>query len=466
MMVAMGTTTRVPGSFRDPSGFLFRRDGEVYRQVNPVFREHYELMMSSGFYAAAVERGLLIEHAEVDCQPAREPVHKIIKPIPLTFISHPYEWSFSQLKDAALVTLQLQKLALEFGLCLKDASAYNVQFHQGAPVLIDTLSFERYREGQPWVAYQQFCKHFLAPLALMSHRHVELSKLFRLYIDGVPLDIASQLLPFKTRFRPSLYVHIHLHSRMQQKHSDKIETAEKTRSRQVPRAGLLGIVDGLESAIRRLEWKPEGTEWGSYYDQTNYSVDARDEKFRLVDDYLAQVNPKTVWDLGANTGTFSRVASERGIHTVAFDVDPAAVEKNYREVRDRKEQYLLPLIMDLTNPSPDLGWNCEERSSLHARGPVDLAMALALVHHLAISNNVPLEYVASFLAGICRSLIIEFVPKNDSQVERLLATREDIFPSYTREGFESAFATVFSIRNATPIEGSERRLYLMDRREE
>jgi ribosomal protein L11 methylase PrmA len=389
-----------------------------------------------------------------------------LKPVPVAFISHPYEWSFSQLKDAALITLQLQKLALEFGLCLKDASAYNVQFHRGTPVFIDTLSFERYPEGQPWVAYQQFCKHFLAPLALMSYRNVELSKLFRLYIDGVPLDIASQLLPFKTRFRPSLYMHIHLHSRMQRKHSDKVETAAKARSSQVSRAGLQGIVEGLDSAIRRLEWKPEGTEWGSYYDQTNYSVDSKDEKFRLVDEFLADVNPGTVWDLGANTGAFSRVASERGIHTVAFDVDPAAVEKNYREMRERKEQLLLPLIMDLTNPSPDLGWNCEERSSLHARGPVDLAMALALVHHLAISNNVPLEYVAAFLGGICRSLIIEFVPKSDSQVQRLLATREDIFPSYTREGFEAAFSTVFDIRRATPIEGSERTLYLMDRKED
>ena len=213
--------------------------------------------------------------------------------------------------------------------------------------------------------------------------------------------------------------------------------------------------------MRKLDWKPEGTEWASYYDQTNYSEIAQNEKFRLVQEYLDQVNPRTVWDLGANTGVFSRIASQRGIHTVAFDVDPAAVEKNYFEVREHQERSLLPLIMDLTNPSPDLGWNSEERSSLQKRGPVDLAMALALIHHLAISSNVPLEYVANFFRGICRSLIVEFVPKSDSQVQRLLATREDIFPDYTREGFERAFSVLFNIQKATAIEGSERILYLM-----
>jgi hypothetical protein len=458
-------THRLPGSFRDPSGHLFLREGELYRQVNPVFREHYELMMSSGFYDAAVGRGILIRHEEVDLPEGDGGAYKIIKPIQLEFISHPYEWSFSQLKDAALLTLQLQKLALEFGLSLKDASAYNVQFHEGAPIFIDSLSFERHPEGRPWVAYQQFCKHFLAPLALMSYCHVELSKLLRVYIDGIPLDVASAALPLRTRFRPSLYLHIHLHSRLQQKHSDKAEAAEKARTKKMSRTGLLGIVEALESAVRSLTWTPEGTEWGSYYEDTNYSADAQEEKLHLLKEHLDLSKPKTVWDLGANTGRFSRIASERGIRTVAFDVDPAAVEKNYLEVREQGESFLLPLVMDLTNPSPDLGWSCEERSSLQRRGPADLALALALVHHLAISNNVPLAHVASFFAGICHSLIIEFVPKSDSQVKRLLTTREDIFPDYTKSGFEEAFSGLFEIRRAAAIEGSERILYLMDRRE-
>jgi ribosomal protein L11 methylase PrmA len=463
--VAVGLD-RVPGSFRDPSGFLFRLEGEVYRQVNPAFREHYELMMSSGFYQAAVDERLLIEHQEIDGLVGREPAHKVLKPIQLPFVSHPYEWSFSQLRDAALLTLELQELALKFGLCLKDASAYNVQFHRGAPIFIDSLSFEKHLEGRPWVAYQQFCRHFLAPLALMSYRHIELSKLLRVYIDGVPLELASLLLPFKTRLRPGLFLHLHVHSRMQQRYSDKTDAAKQAQSRQLSRTGLLGIVDGLKTAIHKLNWRPAGTEWASYYEETNYSDSARDEKARLVQQYLEEAAPSSVWDLGANTGFFSRLACDRAIPTVAFDVDPAAVEKNYLEVRKKGEEFILPLIMDLTNPSPDLGWNGEERSSLHRRGPVDLVMALALVHHLAISNNVPLEYVARFLRGICRSLIIEFVPKSDSQVQRLLSTREDIFPSYTREGFESAFSSCFRIRRASSIQDSDRILYLMDHRQE
>lgn len=431
--------------------------------MSPVYREHYDLMMSSGFYAAAVEQGLLIAHEEVDCHGASESAYKVLKPVQLPFISYPYEWSFSQLKDAGLLTLQLQKLAMEFGLSLKDASAYNVQFFQGAPIFIDTLSFEKFPEGRPWVAYKQFNQHFLAPLSLMSYRNVDLSKLLRIYVDGIPLEIASSLLPLRTRFRPSLYVHIHLHAKLQRKHSDDGDSAKKPRERSISRIGLLGIIDNLESGIRKLEWQPEGTEWSEYYDATNYTEDARDEKSRLVEAYILEIEPRSVWDLGANTGVYSRLASSRGIDTLAFDVDPAAVEKNYREQRDRHERHILPLVMDLTNPSPNLGWNGEERASLRDRGPADLAMALALIHHLAISNNVPLDRVAEFFHGICRALIIEFVPKDDSQVKRLLSTREDIFPNYTREGFEDAFARFFTIRRATPIGGSARTLYLMER---
>jgi ribosomal protein L11 methylase PrmA len=456
-------TTRIPGSFRDPSGFLFRENGEIYRQVNARFRSDYDLMMSSGFYAAATEQRLLLPHQEVLDAPPRNSAYKVLKPVQIPFISYPYEWSFSQLQDAALLTLRLQELALDFGLCLKDASAYNVQFHRGAAVFIDSLSFEAYREGEPWIAYEQYCKHFLAPLALMSHVHIDLAKLLRVHIDGVPLGVASRLLPARTRLRPSLLIHLHLHARMQASHADRARHREKPRSRTISRQGLRGIVDGLASATRKLSWTPAGTEWASYYDDTNYSDDAQSQKLQILNDYLDQTTPDCVWDLGANTGIFSRLASERGIPTVAFDIDPAAVEKNYLTLRERGETNLLPLVQDLTNPSPDLGWNSEERSSLRSRGPAHVVMALALIHHLAIRNNVPLLYAARFFAGLCRSLIIEFVPKGDSQVQRLLATRDDIFPDYTREGFEQAFSQAFSIRSATRIEGSERILYLMDR---
>jgi ribosomal protein L11 methylase PrmA len=229
----------------------------------------------------------------------------------------------------------------------------------------------------------------------------------------------------------------------------------------VSRLALRGLVDNLASAIRRLRWRPAGTEWGDYYDATNYNETAVASKPRIVQEFIQASGARTAWDLGANTGVFSRLASDQGIETVAFDVDPAAVEKNYLEVKHRKEQHLLPLVTDLTNPSAALGWAHEERASLTERGPADLVLALALIHHLAISNNVPLERVAHFFARTGKWLVIEFVPKGDSQVKRLLATRPDIFPDYHLEGFLRAFSKHFKVVESRPVEGSERTLHLM-----
>ena len=419
--------------------------------------------MSSGLYEALVRDGLLIPHEEVgDIPPERPGIYKTIKPEPVPFISYPYEWCFSQLKDAALTTVAIPKKALEFGMSLKDASAYNIQFHNGRPVLIDTLSFEEYREGEPWVAYRQFCQHFLAPLALMSHTDVRLSQLLRVYIDGIPLDLASKLLPGSTKFSLTLGTHIHLHAKSQERYADK---AEKPKSGRVGKMAFMGIISSLESAVKGLNWKPAGTEWAEYYDMTNYGDQSFSAKQELVRRYLCGVRPRTVWDLGANTGLFSRIAAKEGMLTVASDIDPAAVERGYLDCRQRGEKNLLPLVLDLTNPSPAIGWENRERMSFLERGPADAVMALALVHHLAIGNNLPLGHIAQFLAGIGRDLIIEFVPKSDSQVQRLLTTREDIFPDYTTEGFEAAFRPCFDITEQAPIPGSDRTLYLMTKRQ-
>lgn len=341
---------------------------------------------------------------------------------------------------------------------LKDASAYNIQFLGCRPVLVDTLSFEIYQEGRPWVAYRQFCQHFLAPLALMSHRDVRLSQLLRVYIDGVPLDLASILLPKRTYAKSGLLLHIHLHARSQRRYASR---AAKTSSVRVSRLALLGLTDHLRRTVEGLQWRPGKTEWGDYYEATNYSEEGFQHKRALVAEFLDAIQPGSVWDLGGNIGVFSRMASERNVPTVCFDLDPVAVEANYREGVERREAYLLPLVMDLTNPSADIGWHHRERDSLLRRGPADAALALALIHHLAISNNVPLDRLAAFFADICHYLIIEFVPKSDSQVQRLLSTREDIFPHYTQEGFESAFSRYFHIERREPIRTTERTLYLM-----
>ncbi len=453
-------------SFRDPSGFLFQRDCVLYRQVNLSYRENYDLLMHSGLYKALTSEGLLVEHEEVDAAPAApEIAHKVIAPRRMPFISYPYEWCFSELKDAALLTLRIQKKALEFGMSLKDSSAYNVQFDGARPVLIDTLSFEKYREGEPWVAYRQFCQHFLAPLVLASRRDVRLSQLLRVYIDGVPLDLASKLLPRRTRLSPSLYAHIHLHARYQSRFAGGgAEAAEKARRRKISRLAFAGLVDNLESTVRKLTWQPAGTEWADYYEETNYTAAAFADKERLVGEFLEEASPETVWDLGANTGRFSRIAAEKGAYVVSFDVDPAAVERNYLDRGREHAGKVLPLLCDLTSPSPALGWALSERDSLLSRGPADAVMALALVHHLAISNNVPLARLTDFFAGVAKTLIVEFVPKEDSQVQRLLATREDIFGEYSRESFEAALARRFDIIRSAGMSESERTLYLAQAR--
>ena len=455
-------------SFRDPSGFLFTRSGVLFRQVNHSYAEDYNHLMQSGLYEKLVKAGLLVSHQEVEVEPADASLaFKVIQPQRVPFISYPYEWSFGQLKDAALTTLSIQKRALKAGMSLKDASAYNIQFVHGKPTLIDTLSFEVYQEGKPWDAYRQFCQHFLAPLALMAKRDVRLGQLLRVYIDGIPLDLASRLLPFVSRLDFGLLSHIHIHASAQARYADvdvmRVSGSASQRGGMSKNA-FIGLIESLEATVKKLGWKPAGTEWGNYYAITNYTDAAFEHKKKIISDWLEQTHPSTVWDLGANNGEFSRLASTRGIHTLAWDIDPTAVEQNYQRVKAEGEQNLLPLLLDLTNPSPALGWANAERDSFGQRGPADVVFALALIHHLAISNNVPLPRLAEFFADSCRWLVIEWVPKSDSQVQKLLRSRKDIFDGYTREGFESAFEQWFHIRAALDVQESERRLYLLEKR--
>ncbi|MEX2599369.1 MAG: SAM-dependent methyltransferase [Dehalococcoidia bacterium] len=458
------TRTDVPGSFRDPCGVVFERDGGLYREVRRNYQARYDQLMEGGLYQALVEAELLVPHEEVTPDPDAGPdTYRVLRPERVPFISYPYEWSFSQLRAAALATLRIQRMALQHGMSLRDASAYNIQFRGGKPVLIDTLSFEAYEEGQPWPAYRQFCQHFLAPLALMGYRDIRLGNLLRVHLDGVPLDLAASLLPWRTRLRPSLLMHIHLHARSQRRHGAR-QGAHNTQGRKLSRNGLLGLLDSLRGSIRGLRWRPEGTEWAEYEQGDSYTVDALEHKEETVRSFLERAGPASVWDLGANTGRFSRIAAELGALTLAFDLDPAAVERHWRACNERGEQRVLPLVLDLTNPSPALGWAHNERMSFAERGPVGLVMALALVHHMAIGNNVPLPRVASFLASLAPWLVVEFVPREDPKARLLLAGRDDIFPGYTQAGFEAAFEDHYRIEAIQEVRDSRRVLYLMRRK--
>jgi ribosomal protein L11 methylase PrmA len=454
----------VEGSFRDPSGFVYTRDGTTYRQVNLGFRRQFEGFLGSGLYDELARESLLVAHEQVGLElSATAEAYAVLRPERIAFISYPYEWSFGELQDAALLTLEIQERAMARGFTLRDSSAYNVQFQGGRPVFIDTLSFEPLQEGQPWAAYKQFCEHFLVPLTLMSLRDVRCGTLLRSYLDGIPLDLGSRLLPRRTWAAPATLLHIHLHAWAQARYADRaVGTAVK--GRKMNRPALVRLIKNLGTVVRRLSWRPAGTEWADYAEDNNYSEAAARSKRGLVLAHLRGSAAETVWDLGANTGEYSRAAREVAPLVVSFDLDPAAVERNYRRVREAGEPGILPLLLDLANPSPAQGWAGRERLSLEERGPADSVLALALIHHLAIGHNLPLERIAGYLKRLGRKLVIEFVPKTDSQVKRLLLSRPDIFPDYTKEGFEQAFSRHYDIQTAARIEDSERWLYCMSPR--
>src|SRR3989338_3362656 len=418
---------RETSSFRDPSGFVFYLGNTIYRQVNISYKNDYLYFKNSGLYKKLVVEKLLIPFREVsDLKYENSEAFVILKTENIPFISYPYEWCFEQLKDAALCTLQIQRLCLEASVSLKDASAYNIQFLKGRPIMIDILSFEHYKEGLPWIAYLQFCQHFLGPLLLMGKEDSRLVLLLERYLEGIPLDLTSRLLPKSTYFNLSILAHIHLHSRNQKKYGNNPSPVRQTR-KALTKHMLLGIIDNLENLIRH--------------------------------------KPKNVWDLGANTGEFSRIAAGLGIATISLDSDHSAVNNNYLQNDQNDEANILPLLMDLANPTTDLGCAHKERKSLLSRGPSDLAMALALVHHLCISKNIPFSMIASYLAKICKSLIIEFVPKEDSKDQILLRSRKDIFPWYNQETFEVEFSKYFRIVKRNPIGNNSLRIvYLMERK--
>ncbi len=460
------SASRLPSSFRDPSGFVYVADGTLFRQVNHSYSVHYDRLMQSGLYQVLVANEWLVQHQEVDL-PAASEAYRILQPQRVPYVSYPYEWCFSQLKDAALLTLDIQILSLSRGMVLKDASAYNIQFIGSRPVFIDTLSFETYEDGTPWIAYRQFCQHFLGPLALMAHCDVRLRQLLGRFIDGVPLDLVANLLPLRTRMRFGLLAHIHLHARSQERHHDDASRSQAPRIPKLPKQRLIALMESLRAAVRGCQLPGRRSEWSDYYEETNYSQEAMSAKEALVRRLIDETahSGDLIHDIGANTGRFSRLVAGPDRYVVSHDIDEFAIEYNYSEGRRLGSTGVLPLVLDLVNPSPAIGWALEERSSALERISGGTVLALALVHHLAISNNVPLPDLATLFGRLANVLIIEFVPKEDSQVRRLLATREDIFPEYTLAAFEGAFSRVFEITQRHTVPGTLRTLFAMRRRE-
>ena len=435
---------RIYSSFRDPAGGVYESGGKLVRRISPEYQKEYDLLMSSGLYSRLLFDGLIISHQEIGLG--------LLAPDRIDTISYPYEWCFSMLKDAALTTLKIQRASLEHDMELKDASAYNIQFHKGKMVLIDTLSIMKKEPYSPWPAYGQFCRHFLGPLLLMSKVDVRLGQLSRIYLDGVPLDLVSELLPFT--FSLSINTHIKVHSRL----IKKVHSSTEGRTYKVSNKSQILILDSLYGMIEGLESKSEWADW-SDYNQCSYSTKAFNSKFNTVSTILDTKPSRVVLDLGANTGNFSRLAYRKGPRVVSVDSSHGCVESTYED--KGKYPTLLPLLMDITNPCSGVGWESLERPPLQIRVKPDLVLALALIHHLAISGALPLDYLVKYFRSWNCPILIEFVPKSDPQVQKLFPGGLDIFPNYTEEKFVEVFSSEFNIVSRLTIVDSVRILYYM-----
>lgn len=441
-------------SYKDPDAVVFIDGNKIYRKIYKPYIKTFNHLMQSGLYTKLTEEKLLIPHKIIE----ENDDYIIIEPQQL-FISYPWEWCFSKIKDAALATLEIQRIALDYNMSLKDANYFNIQFCENTPMLIDTTSFEEYQENEAWIAYRQFCENFITVLSLMSESDIRLKGLILSHIEGIPLDLASKLLPFKTKFNLGIFMHIHMHAKMQNKYSGSGKIINNTG---ISKEQLKIFIDNLYNTVQKFNLSTKETEWNNYYSFTNYSEGSFEEKKRIVKDFYEKVKPDKVIDFGANTGVFSRLFTNSIVYSL--DIDELAVEQNYKTAKDNRESNIIPLVYDIANPSPSVGFENKERVDFLTRtGPVDMVSALALMHHLRISYNIPFKKQAEFFSAWGKYLVIEYVDKKDTKVENMLLNRTDVFEDYNIIKFEEDFSNFYKIIEKKTIGKDARILYLMER---
>lgn len=457
---------RDPGSFRDRSSHVYHSGGRVLRALSAEAHAAFRRVVESGLWAELESRGTVVGTRELDRRDwpeslAAEGWAAVLEHERVPFVSYPYEWTFEMLRDAALLQLDLLGTALRRDATFKDATPYNFQFVGARPVLIDVPSLEPYRPGAPWVGYRQFTSQFLYPLLLEAYRGIPVGHLLRGHLEGVdPVDCWGAFTA-RDLLRPGVFKHVFLHAKAEA----RFVGTDRNVTRELSSAGfakelILHNLRGLEKVVRGLAPGKKPSVWVDYREVNSYLEEERAAKVEVVTEAVRSLSPRLVWDLGANTGEYSRLAAAAGASVVAMDSDRAAVSRLYLEERQGKGTGILPLVVDLTDPSPGLGWRGRERRAIWERGRPDLVLALALVHHLVLGANVPLAEVVEWLAQVGENLVVEFVDKRDPMSRKLLLNKVDQFPDYTVAEFERLLGLHFTIRRRVELKSGDRVLYV------
>jgi ribosomal protein L11 methylase PrmA len=446
----------LPGSFRDRGGRVYRIGDRILRSVRNSAAQAYEAARDAGLYERLLDRGMIVPLKQVEApgallgeEPA--PARYWLEHPRLPFISHPYEWTFSLWKTAAIHHLEVQLEALALGFALSDATAYNVQFDGVRPLHIDHLSFRPYRDGELWVSHHQFCCQFLNPLVLWAKKGVAPNAWFRGSLEGITPEELSALLPWHGGFSFTILSHVKAQAAVQRRRTSSGSLSRPATEQRLSKTGFEAMLRQLRSFIAELELPHRKTVWSDYAGDNSYVDEAARSKRDFVRDMVSASSPSLLFDFGCNSGAYSLAALEAGAErVVGFDYDFGALEKAVQQ-SEKDTLPFTPLWLDAANPSPGQGWAESEREGLGARAKGDAMIALALIHHIVIGRNVPMGMTMDWLMESAPEGVIEFTPKSDPMVQQLLSSREDIFEDYSEEAFRAAI-------NAKGVILRERRL--------
>jgi len=460
---------QVDGSYRDPRGYVFKSeddDSHVYRTV----REHYATeffdIVSDNIIEHSISKGFLIETSVLENSqiPPELDASYLLKHQKIPFWSQPYEWTFLQLRDAALLHLNFQLFLLENGYTLSDASAYNIQFIGSKPIFIDVLSIEKYKEGQPWLGYKQFFEQFLNPLLLYGKKGIAFNEWYRGSLEGISIESLMRVLSLKNKLNWRVFLFLGLYNMSSKKivdASNKIDDGSLNKKKpNVSKQSLISMLSQLRNWVLSIELPKELTVWGDYAAHNTYTENERVRKQQLIKSFVERNKVSSLLDMGCNSGEYSLAALEGGAdHVVGFDFDHGALNVAYDNSKSTGARFL-PLWLDAANPSPSQGWLQSEREGFAERFKADAVIALAFEHHLAIGKNIPLEQVVAWLVSLVNKCgLIEFVPKDDPTVQLMLSTREDIFVGYGEAEFQSALENEAEIVDKSVSSASGRILY-------